>query len=374
MPLINPLMIAAALCLVAISIALPVAQWAAIPTTPAEQILTGAAALGLMLCKLALFPLGFAHASARRTLAASVCLSFAVLLLIISIDASRDFLNASAAARKTQNASGDVVSQRLNTSADQLTLQIEALVLVTQLDSANGYRQRAVDTAATVQGLRETLAETVAAIDARAQASPRAGGDDYGVGLSVDDATDRSALAGLLSPALVIAFCIHVGCVIAIMACGAWAMPRASVTPITPDNKRPANAPPPPALTEKHKAQILAAIEKDKRNAGRVKHPDPVIIDTPALTWFDLSEAQKNLAHDITAGLFSSIPRMRDLIKAGAIPGGFKTIKPVFAYLFDHGFLIKQGRGYALTQQSLFDADARPEKTDPITPTAKKDA
>ena len=75
----------AALVLAGLCTALPVYQWASIPQTTLLQILAGAAAFALSVCKLTFFPIAYANLETGRRLAAACLFASASVALLVSV-------------------------------------------------------------------------------------------------------------------------------------------------------------------------------------------------------------------------------------------------------------------------------------------------
>ncbi|MGH1374421.1 MAG: hypothetical protein ACRBBW_20455 [Cellvibrionaceae bacterium] len=322
------LVLIAAVLLSVVSVALPVAQWASIPTDTAIQWLAGLTAFALTLCKLAFFPLAWQHLVNRHFLPAAVLSVFAVFLLAISVDATRDLFETQTGQRQTQTVTQTDDYQQLKTEVAQLNQQIESLTQAIAADVDYSFRDRAYTQAEKLESLKKQRDKKRQALSSAATANSSAAHANFGLSLGQSADNNGNALAALSDGPLITAFSIHVGCVVAVLACGVWAPQTPPVT-VKPPVKNPA-----PAAGKTAPKMAPAKNQQPPQNAT-------------------LDEEQNLLAQRIVRGEFSDTPSVKKIIQGKEITGGHARVKPIFEWLLQNNHIKKEGRGFQLVQSVI---------------------
>ena len=191
---------AAAAILSVIALALPVLQWAIIPTDTASQWLYGAAALALGLCKLAFFPKSAELYKDAQYFGSLILAVFAGILLYISIESSAQFLAQHTQSKYTQAQAGAQAVEELNAEISGL----QALIAKDTQSKYHNIRARITDHQARIDKLK---ADRKSLEDTAITATTFFGG----------------LLTSFIKAEYLIAICIHLGGILAILCVTAWA-------------------------------------------------------------------------------------------------------------------------------------------------------
>jgi hypothetical protein len=324
MTLWKPLLMIAALVLSLISIAMPTWQWASIPTSTAGQWLAGATAAALCVCKLGFMPLAWQHLVNRNWLP-GICLGlFAGVFLAMNISASRDLLLTQSQSRSALNQQGSEHLQQLSAALTDINQSITTVNGLLASDLANNYRERAYQQHHKLENLQQQRDKLLAQLQSARQAAHNSQPARFGVSVSEAKGQPASNYSG----ELVAAVSVQVGCVLAVLACSAWAAPLPGRA-IKKETVKPKNATPKPKS------------ESAKPNAQQEKNATP------------LNGLQLALAEEIKAGVHGDNPSVKALIENKTIPGGYNKINPVFLHLVASGDLKREGKGYQLTQLTI---------------------
>lgn len=202
---INPIGLAAVI-LSAIAIALPVMQWASIPTDQYSQYIYGLAALALGLCKLAFFPKSATLLKEKRYIASSLLAAFAIALLYISIESSSQFLR--------QHTELQTKKTDTNTLAiDELNTEIANINALLAKDSQSKWIK-----------VRDKVKEHQLRLDKLKTERDT---------LLAEATTTTAFFAGIItkyiSAEYLIAICIHLGGILAILCVTAWSGVRFTI-------------------------------------------------------------------------------------------------------------------------------------------------
>ena len=328
----KPLIILAAVVLSVVSIALPVAHWVSIPTDTSIKWLAGLTIFALALCKLAFFPLAWSHLIARRMTPAITLAAFAVFLLFISVDATRNLFEEQTQKRETKLVTQTYDYKQLQTEIEQLNQQIETQTTLQAKDVENHFRDRAIKQAKQLQSLKREREQKRLALVSASRTSASAVSAEFGISLGKGVSLDGGALAALSDGALVTALSIHIGCVVAVLACGVW----------SPNN--------PPEVVK----PALEVTETDSRNQTRTSaRRKPVSRPTQEGLNVTLDDDQRLLAERIIRGEFSEFseaPGVKKIIQSGLIVGGHRRVKPIYDWLLQNNDIKKEGRGFQLIQ------------------------
>lgn len=318
MKLWNLAIFIAALLLSLISLALPAAQWASIPANPWAQIIAATTAIALGVCKLGFFPLAWEHLTRKSWLPGFSFAAFAVTFLIINVDATADLLDSEVSKRNQYTHSETVQQKRFNSALIEIETSIKTVNALMQTDLETGYRHRAYKQLGRLDDLRKQHAELRKAELLATQTAIASPVVDFGVSLK---ALPGGGSEALISGSLLVALCVHLGCVLAILACCGWSIPSEGL----PRAK--------PALT--------------------VTENRPLIEREKTVLQHELNNEQKRLSKEICSGLHGQQPGVKALVLNKAIPGGHRAIKQVFDFLVNSGDLRKEGQRFQLIQSTF---------------------
>ncbi|WP_445363305.1 hypothetical protein ACJJIQ_24690 [Microbulbifer sp. ANSA003] len=294
----------AALIFCGTSLAFTVQLWISMPAGLGGQVVAGATAVALELCKFSFAPLGlWLRSQGQASGYALLCLW--PLLVVISIVATVGFLATHSDEQQQRSTRNSQEYQALQQQLNSLQQQINTLNGLINTDANNGYRQRAINTAAqlsTMEAERTQLIEKLSTIEQTPSTH-----------------SAFSSLASILNkdPAKV----QHIGF-----------LALAIITDIVGLV----------ALLAFNAAATVA-----KRTTAPLQQPETV--ETQPLHTTHLSEEQQQLAQRIRSGEFGHKPVMRNIINEMRLRHG--TVKPVFDALQQAGALNKNGRGYFLASQ-----------------------
>lgn len=321
---------AAAVLLSVISLALPAAQWAAIPSASWAKWLAGGTAVALGVCKLGFLPLAWHHL-ANRNLVPGLCLGlFALMFLAINVDATADWLNANSSTRNQLTQTGSDNHQRLTQQLNDLNQTINTVNGLLAADLQNDYRERAYQQQTQLAELRKERNRITAQLNNGQQAAANDRQAGFGISLGQSDGNQYSGTGAAVEGELLTALSIQVGCVLAVLACGAWAAPLTDNRPVKPM-----------ASPTKPKPQVRA--EDKPATAIKKKGGEPAKLD----------DLQLALAENIKAGVYGNNPSVKALSEKKVIRGGYNKVNPVFLHLVANGDLKREGKGYQLTQLTI---------------------
>ncbi len=331
----KPLIFIAAVVLSVVSIALPVTHWVNIATDTSIKWLAGLTIFSLALCKLAFFPLAWSNFMSRRFTPAITLFAFAVFLLIISVDATRNLFEEQTMKRETKLVTQTYDYKQLKTEIEQLNQQIETQSILQAKDVENHFRERAIQQAAKLETLKKQREEKRGELSDASQAHSSSARLDFGVSLGLGDGRDSGLLSAFTDGPLITAFGIHVGCVIAVLACGVW-FPR--------------NA------TEEQKIECETLDGTDTIRHKEVVTDKPESLKVQEDAKITLDEDQRLFAERIICGDYpeeNETLGVKKVILSGEVVGGHRRVKPIFDWLLQNNHIKKEGRHFHLVQSVI---------------------
>ncbi|WP_299586823.1 hypothetical protein [uncultured Microbulbifer sp.] len=294
----------AALIFCGTSLVFTVQLWVSMPAGLGGQLVAGATAVALELCKFSFAPLGLWLRN-QGQVSGYALLSLWPLLVLISIVATVGFLATHSEEQQQRSARNSQEYRALQQQLNSLQQQINTLNGLINTDANNGYRQRALHTAAqlsTLETERTQLIEKLSTIEQTPSTH-----------------SAFSSLAGTLKadPAKV----QHIGFLVLAI------------------------------ITDIVGLVALLAFNAAATVAKRATKPlqQPETLETQPLHTAHLNEEQQQLAQRISVGEFGPKPVMRNIIKDLRLR--YETVNPVFKALQQAGTLNKNGRGYFLASQ-----------------------
>lgn len=306
MKLINLSTVAAAVVLSFLCLALPAYHWSSIPSSISLQILSGAAAVAIGVCKLTFIPLSVDCFTRRQFIPSTLLFTVALVALFISIVSSSALLNTLTSKRlETENASSFAYKNAL-TALSNVNNEINNLNALVKTDASGNYRGRAYEQQANSKNLNERREKLVINAERLATAAYASTDQTFGVPFSLS----VGGYSINVRASTVTSISLHILCVFAVLAVTAW----------KPEKR-------------------LINVESEHRELEKPENVEPVNT---------LDEDQRKLANDIATGTFGENPVMRKIIKDGGIKGGFKRVSPVFIYLENTGVLKKDGARFKL--------------------------
>ncbi|WP_444890013.1 hypothetical protein [Microbulbifer sp. DLAB2-AA] len=294
----------AALTFCGTSLAFTVQLWVSMPAGLGGQLVAGATAVALELCKFSFAPLGLWFCSqGQKSGYALLCLW--PLLVVISIVATVGFLATHSEEQQQRSARNSQEYRALQQQLNSLQQQINTLNGLINTDANNGYRQRALNTAAQLSTLvteRTQLIEKLSTIGQTA--NTHSAFNSLANTLNTDPA--RLQHIGFLALAII----TDIVGLVALLAFNAA------------------------AAVGKRVSQPFQQPETAEQQPEHTSH---------------LSKEQQQLAQRICAGEFGNRPVLRTI--SNSITGGYRTVKPVFDALQQAGTLTRNGQGFALVQR-----------------------
>jgi len=310
----------AALIFCGTSLVFTVGLWISIPGGAGAQLVAGLTATALELCKFSFAPLGWWLRSQGRAVGYALLILWP-LLVLISIAATVGFLASHTERSQQLNARGSLEYRTLQQQLASVEQQIDTLNTVIATDAANGYRQRAIETAAQLQQLEQQRSQALAQLQTIHETTPGSASDSAGATFGTLAALTHSDARQLQhSGFLALAIITDVVGLVALMAFNS-------------------------ALTAKPTVQRTE--QPQPRTVKRTERkPQPVEPEQQRETEIALNSEQQQLAERITAGEFGERPVLRNINRE--VRGGNQVVKPVFDHLQKTGALIRDGRGFAL--------------------------
>ncbi|WP_444934941.1 hypothetical protein [Microbulbifer sp. JTAC008] len=294
----------AALIFCGTSLVFTVQLWVSMPAVLAGQVVAGATAVALELCKFSFAPLGLWLRSQGQK-SGYALLALWPLLVVISIVATVGFLATHSEEQQQRSTRNSQEYQALQQQLNSLQQQINTLNGLINTDANNGYRQRAINTAAqltTLETERTQLIEKLSTIEQTP--STHSAFSSLASTLNADPAKVQHI--GFLALAII----TDIVGLVALLAFNAA------------------------ATVGKRSATLLQQHETVEQQPAYTAH---------------LSEKQQELAQRIRAGEFGNEPVLRNI--SNGITGGYRTVKPVFDALQQAGTLKRNGQGFALVQR-----------------------
>lgn len=313
----------AALIFCGTSLVFTVGLWVSIPGGAGGQVVAGLTATALELCKFSFAPLGLWLRAQGRAVGFALLLLWPFLVLI-SIAATVGFLASNSAQQQQLNAAGSLEYMTLEKQLASVQQQIETLNGVIATDAANGYRARAIETAAQLENLE---AQRSAALDQIKNVRGNASDSAQATFASLATLTHGDAAQLQHTAFLALAIITDVVGLVALLAFNAALTTRAAVQTPAAAVKTAADPVQPPSMPEEG-----APAKSEKRK-------------TPGES-LALTTAQFDLAHRIVRGEFGQRPVLRNINRE--VQGGNPVVKPVFEYLQRRGELLRDGRGFYL--------------------------
>ncbi|WP_299594312.1 hypothetical protein [uncultured Microbulbifer sp.] len=314
----------AALIFCGTSLVFTVGLWISIPGGAGGQLVAGLTATALELCKFSFAPLGLWLRAQGRAVGYALLVLWP-LLVLISIGATVGFLASHAEQQQQLNARSSLEYRTLQQQLGSVEQQITTLNNVIATDAANGYRQRAIETAAQLQQLEQQRSQTLAKLQTLSESSSGSASDSAGATFAT--------LAGLThidpkqiqhSGFLALAIITDVVGLVALMAFN-------SVLTATPTVQREQR---PQPRTVKRTERTTPLVETAQQR------------ETESPPNGELTNEQQQLAERIIAREFGERPVLRNINRE--VRGGNQVVKPVFDHLQKTGVLIRDGRGFAL--------------------------
>ncbi|MFS1525667.1 hypothetical protein ACL7TT_16390 [Microbulbifer sp. 2304DJ12-6] len=366
----------AALIFCGTSLAFTVQLWIAIPSTTGSQVVAGLTAVALELCKFSFAPLGLWLRS-QGQLSGHVLLVLWPLLVVISIVATVGFLATHSEEQQQRSTQGSLEYQALEQQLNSIKEQINSLNGLIATDAANGYRQRAIDTAAqlrALEGQRSQLIENLS--KAQPGASTHGAFNSLASMLNTDPV--RLQHAGFLALAII----TDVVGLVALLAFNAASTVckrlSTDAQPLSTACKRPLTtckrllthlltvgkrSPMEPKRLPSDAKQLLTVGKRlSTEEQDSSTHPQQLstVCKRPSmpakrlstvgkrLVNADLSQEQIELADRICAGEFGTRPVLRRI--NNAVRGGNRFVKPVFDALEQAGEITRDGHGFCLAE------------------------
>ncbi|WP_226649479.1 hypothetical protein [Microbulbifer variabilis] len=294
----------AALIFCSTSLAFTVQLWVSMPADLGGQLVAGATAVALELCKFSFAPLGLWLCSqGQKSGYALLCLW--PLLVMISIVATVGFLSTHSEEQQQLSARNSREYQSLQQQLNSLQKQINTLNGLINTDANNGYRQSALHTAAQLSTLENERTQLIEKLSTIGQtANTHSAFNSLANTLNADPT--RLQHIGFLALAII----TDIAGLVALLAFNAA------------------------AAVGKRVSQPFQQPETTEQRPDHTSH---------------LSEEQQLLAQRIRAGEFGNRPVLRNI--SNSITGGYRSVKPVFDALQKTGALTHNGQGFALVQR-----------------------
>ena len=315
----------AAALLTALCLALPSYQWATLSAVPLVQLLAGASAFALSICKITFYPIAIDNWRNQRPVLAIVFFATASVALFFSVSATKNLIQDGAITKQHSQTVNSYAHQQAVNTVNNINSAITLLNDAMRRDIEAGYRARAIEQQQKLADLMAQHDAAIAQVKNLSQASPSGTQSTFLQNLSIGTGKNPVQLSGATGAAIA----IHLGCVLSILALS---------------QRR---APQPPTQTQNNAGQ------RSRQNKKRHKKEEQIEMwaaapKTPALD--ELSNDQQHLYHAIKKGDHGATPVLRNIINQRVIKGGHKRVSPVFERLVQDGILERKGRAYILTE------------------------
>ncbi|MCO1336689.1 hypothetical protein MO867_20390, partial [Microbulbifer sp. OS29] len=285
-------------------LAFTVQLWISMPAGLGGQLVAGATAVALELCKFSFAPLGLWLCSQGQK-SGYALLFLWPLLVMISIVATVGFLATHSEKQQQRSTRNSLEYQALQQQLNSLQQQINTLNGLINMDANNGYRQRAIDTAAQLSTLETERTQLITKLSTIEQTpSTHSAFNSLANALNADPA--RLQHIGFLALAII----TDIVGLVALLAFNAA------------------------ATVCKRVSQPFQQPETVEQQPDHISH---------------LNEEQRQLAQRIHAGEFGNRPVLRNI--STIVSGGYRTVKPVFEALQQAGALTRNGQGFALVKR-----------------------
>lgn len=306
----------AALIFCGTSLVFTVGLWISIPGDLGGQVVAGLTATALELCKFSFAPFGLWLCAQRRPVGYAL-LALWPCLVVLSIAATVGFLESRTTVQREANARGSLEYRTLRQQLASVQQRIDTLNGVIATDAANGYRQRAIETAAQLENLEQQRSSLLAQVKTvRVAASDSAGATFASLAVLTHSDSAELQHKGFLALAIV----ADVVGLVALLAFSSVSTHAPAVKTQRPTVEHPAPA----------AERSAPTVTKEKTPAESVA----------------LNAEQWDLAERIRQGAFGNRPVLRRINRE--VRGGNQVVKPVFEYLQRSGVLVRDGRGFAL--------------------------
>ncbi|MCO1336511.1 hypothetical protein MO867_19445, partial [Microbulbifer sp. OS29] len=284
-------------------LAFTVQLWISMPAGLGGQVVAGATAVALELCKFSFAPLGlWLRSQGQASGYALLCLW--PLLVVISIVATVGFLATHSEEQQQRSTRNSQEYQALQQQLNSLQQQINTLNGLINTDANNGYRQRAIDTAGQLSALETERTQLITKLSTIEQTpSTHSAFNSLASSLNADPA--KLQHIGFLALAII----TDIVGLVALLAFNAA------------------------ATVCKRVSQPFQQPETVEQQPDHTSH---------------LNEEQRQLAQRIHAGEFGNRPVLRNI--STTVSGGYRTVKPVFEALQQAGTLTRNGQGFALVK------------------------
>jgi len=316
----------AAALLTVLCLALPSYQWATLSSAPLVQLLAGASALALSICKLTFYPIALDNWRNQQPLLALVFFATACIALFFSVSATQSLITDNATAQQHGKTVNSYAHQQAVNTVNNINSAITLLNDTMRRDVQAGYRARAIGQQQKLTALMAQHSAAIANVKSLAQGSPCGTQSTFLQSLKLGAGNNAIQLSGATGAAIA----LHLGCVLSILALSQSA---------------PAQTPEP----TKNNTQPCSPRNKKRRKKEEQLDMWGGAVKPPALN--ELTAEQRQLYHDIKTGHYGPAPVMRNIITERVIKGGHKRVSPVFERLVQDNILERKGRAYFLIQE-----------------------
>ncbi|BFM20482.1 hypothetical protein [Gilvimarinus japonicus] len=315
----------AAALLTVLCLALPSYQWATLSAVPLVQLLAGASALALSICKITFYPIAVDNWRSQRPVLAIVFFATASIALFFSVSATKNLIQDSAITKQHGQTVNSYAHQQAVNTVNNINNAIGLLNDAMRRDIEAGYRARAIEQQEKLAGLMAQRSVAIAEVKNLSQARPSGTQSTFLQNLSLGTTKNSIQLSGATGAAIA----LHLGCVLSILALS---------------QRR---APQPPPQSEINTTQRSRADKKRRKKEEQIEMW-AAAPKTPTLA--ELTIDQRHLYQAIKNGDHGATPVLRNIINDRVIKGGHKRVSPVFERLVQDGILERKGRAYILTE------------------------
>jgi len=301
--------------LVSMSIVLPAYHWIFLTDNTTTSVLLALAIVALGLCKILFFSQGFELIKNNNKVIGLLLLTFALLLLFLSVIYTKDLLQNVFNESAQKQLKNSIEFTTLNSQLKSLDAQINNYNNLISTDSKNSYRKRSYEGALQVSKLEKQ--RSILLVDLKALLNASKNTPHASLNLNPIKSNGQAANA-YTALSLVAATCLHLGAVLSVLALN----------------------------TTVSKKQLKKDIPSKPLTTQPDKKPADISDKKPKKQTLSKEELQKFICQ----GKMDEQINVRNLVPM--IKGGHKTVKLIIEEMTTEGLVEQRANRYFLTENS----------------------